>query len=227
MSKVKNLLSEISKYPLYANLSARRIAKLLTSIMEECGNTPQISLYADSEKLYMRNNIKLPSGQYLYLMRLARRSHGNKKSDRTKKKRWTFCWSGSSFYFNENASGAEINGFQPMEFVTPEFEGCVVHGEKRTVYSGPVIDVIKEFSIKKRGSMYYINSGLRTKKLVEGKPITAHFAVVVAEASGKFADRASHSDYSRHCDREVMQMARFKVSFSLADNQVQTKVSIE
>jgi len=227
MSKVKTLLNEIAQYPFYTNLSARRVAKLLTSVMEECKNTPQISLYADSSKLYMRNNINLPSGQYLYLMRQARRSHGSNKEDRSKRKRWTFCWSGSALLFNENASGAEINGCQPLEFVVPEVECSLTRGSKHIVSRGPVIDVIRELSINKRGSEFYINSGMRTKHLSAGKPITAHFAIVVADASGKYADRASHPEYSRKCDREVMQMAKFKVTFSLNNGEVDTKVTIE
>lgn len=229
MSKVKNQLNEIAEYPHDAYISTRRMARMMADVLEECSNRQQISLYADSKNLYMRNNVKLNDNEYLYLMRQARRPHGLSGSNRdnTKRKRWTFCWQGSAIYFNENISGHEISVNQPLEFVLPEVECRSMKNDEEVISSGSVLDVIKELSITHRGESFFINSGMRTKLLEEERPITAQFAIAVVRASGKHADKASHPDYVRQCDREVMQMSRFKVTFSLYDGEVITKVSID
>lgn len=228
MSKVKNHLNEIAQYPCDAYVSSRRLAILMAEVLDECSNHQQISLYADNKNLYMRNNIKRHDNEYLYLMRKARRVYRRGENvDKTKKKRWTFCWQGSAIYFNQNISGGIVSVNQPLEFVLPELE-CSSNIDGETIIAaGSVLDVIKQLSIKQRGSKFYINSGMRTRILEDGKPITAHFAIALAQVSGKHADKANHSDYCRQCNRQVMMMARFDVTFSLADGEVLTKVSID
>lgn len=228
MSKVKNQLNEIAQYPRDAYVSSRRLALLMAEVLDECSNYQQIFLYADNKNLYMRNNIKLHEGEYLYLMRKARRAYRRGDNvDNSKKKRWTFCWQGSAIYANKNISGGSISINQPLDFVLPELECRSENDGETIIAAGPVLDVIKKLSIKKRGSKFYINSGMRTRILKDGKPITAHFAIALAQVSGKHADKANHSDYCRQCDRHVMMMARFDVNFSLSDGEVLTKVSID
>lgn len=212
MSNVKKQLNEIAQYPHDAYVSSRRMALLMAEVLDECSNRQQISLYAE----------------YLYLMRKARRAYrrGN-NVDNSKKKRWTFCWQGSAIYCNQNIAGGPVGVNQPLEFVLPELECRCNKGGETTIAAGSVLDVIKQLSIEKRDDSFFINSGMRTRVLKDGKPITAHFAIALAQVSGKHADKANHSDYCRQCDRQVMMMARFKVSFSLADGEVLTKVSID
>lgn len=116
MSKVKKQLNEIAKYPHDAYISTRRMACLMAEVLEECSNRHQISLYANQVSLFMRNNISLKENEYLYLMRQARRLHGNKEfvKDRGRRKRWTFCWQGSAIYFNQNIEGNLI-GVTPTQ----------------------------------------------------------------------------------------------------------------
>lgn len=109
----------------------------------------------------------------------------------------------------------------------PEVECRSTRGDEVLVATGGVLDVIKQLSVIKHGDEIAINTGMRTKKLEYGKPITAQFAIAVAHAYGKHADKASHPDYCRKCDREVMLMARFKVTFVLDGDDVQTIVSID
>ena len=212
MSNVKKQLNEIAQYPHDAYVSSRRMALLMAEVLDECSNRQQISLYAE----------------YLYLMRKARRAYrrGN-NVDNSKKKRWTFCWQGSAIYCNQNIAGGPVSVNQPLEFVLPELECRCNKGGESTIASGSVLDVIKQLSIEKRDDSFFINSGMRTRVLKDRKPITAHFAIALAQVSGKHADKANHSDYCRQCDRQVMMMARFKVTFSLADGEVLTKVSID
>ena len=212
MSKVKKQLNEIAQYPHDAYVSSRRMALLMAEVLDECSNRQQISLYAE----------------YLYLMRKARRAYrrGN-NVDNSKKKRWTFCWQGSAIYCNQNIAGGPVSVNQPLEFVLPELECRCNKGGETIVAAGSVLDVIKQLSIEKRDDSFFINSGMRTRVLKDGKPITAHFAIAIAQVSGKHADKANHSDYCRQCDRQVMMMARFNVTFSLADGEVLTKVSID
>ena len=212
MSNVKKQLNEIAQYPHDAYVSSRRMALLMAEVLDECSNRQQISLYAE----------------YLYLMRKARRAYRRGDNvDNSKKKRWTFCWQGSAIYCNQNIAGGPVSVNQPLEFVLPELECRCNKGGVATIASGSVLDVIKQMSIEKRDDSFFINSGMRTMVLKDGKPITAHFAIAIAQVSGKHADKANHSDYCRQCDRQVMMMARFKVSFSLADGEVLTKVSID
>lgn len=228
MSKVKKQLNEIAQYPRDAYVSPRRLAILMAEVLDECSNRQQVSLYADNKNLYMRNNIKLHDNEYLYLMRKARRAYRRgENADNSKKKRWTFCWQGSAIYFNQNISGGPVSVNQPSEFVLPELECRSDNDGETIIAAGSVLDVIKQLSIKKRGDEVFINSGMRTRILEDGKPITAHFAIALAQVTGKHADKANHSDYCRQCDRQVMMMARFDVTFSLADGEVLTKVSID
>ena len=228
MSNVKKQLNEIAQYPHDAYVSSRRMALLMAEVLDECSNRQQISLYADNKNLYMRNNIKLHDNEYLYLMRKARRAYRRGDNvDNSKKKRWTFCWQGSAIYCNQNIAGGPVGVNQPLEFVLPELECRCNKGGETTIAAGSVLDVIKQLSIEKRDDSFFINSGMRTRVLKDGKPITAHFAIALAQVSGKHADKANHSDYCRQCDRQVMMMARFKVTFSLADGEVLTKVSID
>ena len=212
MSNVKKQLNEIAQYPHDAYVSSRRMALLMAEVLDECSNRQQISLYAE----------------YLYLMRKARRAYRRGDNvDNSKKKRWTFCWQGSAIYCNQNIAGGPVGVNQPLEFVLPELECRCNKGGETIVAAGSVLDVIKQLSIEKRDDSFFINSGMRTRVLKDGKPITAHFAIAIAQVSGKHADKANHSDYCRQCDRQVMMMARFKVTFSLADGEVLTKVSID
>lgn len=230
MSNLKKQLNEISQYPYDAYVSSRRMARMMAEVLDECSNRQQISLFVGIDNLFMRNNINLRPNEHLYLLRKARRSHSCNATEngRIRGKRWTFCWQGSAISFRENLSGAEIDYSHPLEFVLPEVECRIIRKEETIVSSGPVLDVIKALSVENRGSSYYVNTGVRTKKLQVGKPITAHFAIAVAQVSGKHADKAEHPDYCRLCDREVMQMSSFKVTFSLSeDNEVQTKISID
>lgn len=228
MSKVKKQLNEIAQYPRDAYVSPRRLAILMAEVLDECSNRQQVSLYADNKNLYMRNNIKLHDNEYLYLMRKARRAYRRgENAGNSKKKRWTFCWQGSAIYFNQNIAGGSVSINQPSEFVLPELECRSDNDGETIIAAGSVLDVIKQLSIKKRGDEVFINSGMRTRILEDGKPITAHFAIALAQVSGKHADKANHSDYCRQCDRQVMMMARFDVTFSLADGEVLTKVSID
>ena len=212
MSNVKKQLNEIAQYPHDAYVSSRRMALLMAEVLDECSNHQQISLYAE----------------YLYLMSKVRRAYRRGNSmDNSKKKKWTFCWQGSAIYCNQNIAGGPVSVNQPLEFVLPELECRFNKGGETTIAAGSVLDVIKQLSIKKRDDSFFINSGMRTRVLKDGKPITAHFAIALAQVSGKHADKANHSDYCRQCDRQVMMMARFKVSFSFADGEVLTKVSID
>ena len=212
MSNVKKQLNEIAQYPHDAYVSSRRMALLMAEVLDECSNRQQISLYAE----------------YLYLMRKARRAYRRGDNvDNSKKKRWTFCWQGSAIYCIQNIAGGPVGVNQPLEFVLPELECRCNKGGETIVAAGSVLDVIKQLSIEKRDDSFFINSGMRTRVLKDGKPITAHFAIAIAQVSGKHADKANHSDYCRQCDRQVMMMARFKVTFSLADGEVLTKVSID
>lgn len=229
MSKVKKLINEIIQCPHDVALSSRRLASMLAEVLNECSNHQQISLYSGNGNIYMRNNIVLRENEHLYLMRKARRSHrfnGN-ESENIRGKRWTFCWQGGAIFCSENASGTKMSGNHSMEFVLPEVECSIKRRSETIVARGSVLDVIKKLSIEKRGAFFYINNGVRTKKLQEGKPVTAQFAIAVATVSGRHADKASHPDYCRQCDREVMMKACFKVSFTLADNEVVTSISIE
>lgn len=231
MSTVKTKLNEIAEYPYDAYVSSRRMARMMSEVLNECSNRQQISLYANSENLFMQNNVQLQDNEYLYLMRQARRAHGYSGADnrKTKRKRWTFCWQGSAIYFNRNASGNEISANQPMEYVLPEVECRTTRNGEEVVTSGSILEVIRAMSIDKRATSgaVFINNGMRNQLLQQGKPITAHFAIAVAKATGKHADKASHPDYCRQCDREVMMMARFKVRFSLSGSNVYTLVAID
>ena len=229
MSKAKNLINEIIQCPHDVAISSRRLASMMAEVLNECSNHRQISLFSGNGNVYMRNNVALGDGEYLYLMRKARRSHrfnGN-ESENIRGKRWTFCWQGGAIFFSENASGARMSGNHSMEFVLPEVECRIKRRSETVVARGSVIDVIKELSIEKRGDFFYINNGVRTKKLKEGMTVTAQFAIAVAAVSGKHADKASHPDYCRQCDREVMIKACFKVSFILIEDEVVTSISIE
>lgn len=229
MLKIKKQLNEIAQYPYDAYISTRRMARLMADVLEECSNRHQISLYANKDALFMRNNISLKENEYLYLMRQARRLHGYKDfvKDRVRRKRWTFCWQGSAIYFNQNIEGNTIGVTPTQEFVLPEVECRSTRGDEVLVATGGILDVIKQLSVIKRGDEIAINTGMRTKTLVYGKPIAAQFAIAVARAYGKHADKAAHPFYCRKCDREVMLMARFKVTFVLDGDNVQTIVRID
>lgn len=186
MSQLKKQLALFAKYPNDAYISSKRMVNLLADVLDATSHRPQISLYADTRKLYMRNNVKLNPSEYIYLLRLARRPHGTEGG--YKRIRWTYCWQGSAIYFHQNAKENEITQNQPLEFVIPEVEctktkGIVIpleegeEGEEEKIFEktsahGPILDVIKNLSIDNRNGVFYVNNGLRTAKLTMERNIT-------------------------------------------------------
>ena len=222
------------------------MVNLLADVLDATSHRPQISLYANTKRLYMRNNVKLNTSEYIYLLRLARRPHGSE--DGYNRIRWTYCWQGSAIYFHQNAKENEITQNQPLEFVIPEVECTKTkvidkpleegeEGEEEKIFEktsahGPILEVIKNLSIDNRNGVFYVNNGLRTAKLTMERNITAHFAIAVARATGKHADKAALQTYCRTCDREVMMMTRFKITFALTnesgeDEAITKRVKIE
>ena len=238
MSQLKKQLALFAKYPNDAYISSKRMVNLLADVLDATSHRPQISLYADTRKLYMRNNVKLNPSEYIYLLRLARRPHGTEGG--YKRIRWTYCWQGSAIYFHQNAKENEITQNQPLEFVIPEVECTktkvivipLEEGEEEKIFEktsahGPILDVIKNLSIDNRNGVFYVNNGLRTAKLTMERNITAHFAIAVARATGKHADKAALQTYCRTCDREVMMMTRFKVTFALTNESGEDEAIIK
>lgn len=238
MSQLKKQLALFAKYPNDAYISSKRMVNLLADVLDATSHRPQISLYADTRKLYMRNNVKLNPSEYIYLLRLARRPHGTEGG--YKRIRWTYCWQGSAIYFHQNAKENEITQNQPLEFVIPEVECTktkvidkpLEEGEEEKIFEktsdhGPILDVIKNLSIDNRNGVFYVNNGLRTAKLTMERNITAHFAIAVARATGKHADKAALQTYCRTCDREVMMMTRFKITFALTNESGEDEAIIK
>lgn len=217
------------------------MVNLLADVLDATSHRPQISLYANTKRLYMRNNVKLNPSEYIYLLRLARRPHGSE--DGYNRIRWTYCWQGSAIYFHQNAKENEISQNQPLEFVIPEVECTKTKvivipleegedGEEEKFFEkisahGPILDVIKNLSIDNRNGVFYVNNGLRTAKLRMDRNITAHFAIAVARATGKHAEKAALQTYCRTCDREVMMMTRFKVTFALSNKSGEDEAIIK
>lgn len=217
------------------------MVNLLADVLDATSHRPQISLYANTKRLYMRNNVKLNQSEYIYLLRLARRPHGSE--DGYNRIRWTYCWQGSAIYFHQNAKENEITQNQPLEFVIPEVECTKTkvidkpleegeEGEEEKIFEktsahGPILDVIKNLSIDNRNGVFYVNNGLRTAKLTMDRNITAHFAIAVARATGKHADKAALQTYCRTCDREVMMMTRFKITFALKNESGEDEAIIK
>lgn len=238
MSQLKKQLALFAKYPNDAYISSKRMVNLLADVLDATSHRPQISLYADTRKLYMRNNVKLNPSENIYLLRLARRPHGTEGG--YKRIRWTYCWQGSAIYFHQNAKENEITQNQPLEFVIPEVECTktkvidkpLEEGEEEKIFEktsdhGPILDVIKNLSIDNRNGVFYVNNGLRTAKLTMERNITAHFAIAVARATGKHADKAALQTYCRTCDREVMMMTRFKITFALTNESGEDEAIIK
>ena len=241
MSQLKKQLALFAKYPNDAYISSKRMVNLLVDVLDATSHRPQISLYADTKRLYMRNNVKLNTSEYIYLLRLARRPHGTEGG--YNRIRWTYCWQGSAIYFHQNAKENEITQNQPLEFVIPEVECTKTkvidkpleeeeEGEEekileKTSAHGPILDVIKNLSIDNRNGVFYVNNGLRTAKLRMDRNITAHFAIAVARATGKHAEKAALQTYCRTCDREVMMMTRFKVTFALTNESGEDEAIIK
>lgn len=217
------------------------MVNLLADVLDATSHRPQISLYANTKRLYMRNNVKLNTSEYIYLLRLARRPHGSE--DGYNRIRWTYCWQGSAIYFHQNAKENEITQNQPLEFVIPEVECTKTkvidkpleegeEGEEEKIFEktsahGPILEVIKNLSIDNRNGVFYVNNGLRTAKLTMERNITAHFAIAVARATGKHADKAALQTYCRTCDREVMMMTRFKITFALTNESGEDEAIIK
>ena len=217
------------------------MVNLLADVLDATSHRPQISLYANTKRLYMRNNVKLNPSEYIYLLRLARRPHGSE--DGYNRIRWTYCWQGSAIYFHQNAKENEITQNQPLEFVIPEVECTKTkvidkpleegeEGEEEKIFEktsahGPILEVIKNLSIDNRNGVFYVNNGLRTAKLTMERNITAHFAIAVARATGKHADKAALQTYCRTCDREVMMMTRFKITFALTNESGEDEAIIK
>lgn len=241
MSQLKKQLALFAKYPNDAYISSKRMVNLLADVLDATSHRPQISLYADTRRLYMRNNVKLNPSEYIYLLRLARRPHGTEGG--YNRIRWTYCWQGSAIYFHQNAKENEITQNQPLEFVIPEVECTKTkvivipleegeEGEEEKIFEktsahGPILDVIKALSIDNRNGVFYVNNGLRTAELTMDRNITAHFAIAVARATGKHADKAALQTYCRTCDREVMMMTRFKVTFALTNESGEDEAIIK
>lgn len=241
MSQLKKQLALFAKYPNDAYISSKRMVNLLADVLDATSHRPQISLYANTKRLYMRNNVKLNTSEYIYLLRLARRPHGSE--DGYNRIRWTYCWQGSAIYFHQNAKENEISQNQPLEFVIPEVECTKTKvivipleegedGEEEKIFEktsahGPILDVIKNLSIDNRNGVFYVNNGLRTAKLRMDRNITAHFAIAVARATGKHAEKAALQTYCRTCDREVMMMTRFKVTFALTNESGEDEAIIK
>ena len=217
------------------------MVNLLADVLDATSHRPQISLYANTKRLYMRNNVKLNTSEYIYLLRLARRPHGSE--DGYNRIRWTYCWQGSAIYFHQNAKENEITQNQPLEFVIPEVECTKTkvidkpleegeEGEEEKIFEktsahGPILEVIKNLSIDNRNGVFYVNNGLRTAELTMKRNITAHFAIAVARATGKHADKAALQTYCRTCDREVMMMTRFKITFALTNESGEDEAIIK
>lgn len=241
MSQLKKQLALFAKYPNDAYISSKRMVNLLADVLDATSHRPQISLYANTKRLYMRNNVKLNTSEYIYLLRLARRPHGSE--DGYNRIRWTYCWQGSAIYFHQNAKENEITQNQPLEFVIPEVECTKTkvidkpleegeEGEEEKIFEktsahGPILEVIKNLSIDNRNGVFYVNNGLRTAKLTMERNITAHFAIAVARATGKHADKAALQTYCRTCDREVMMMTRFKITFALTNESGEDEAIIK
>lgn len=222
MSNIKTLLNEIAQYPRDAYLSSKRIVQLILGVHDECWPKQNIEIFASSTAIFIRNNFRLRDNEHLYLMRMARRGNGfeDPQSHKPKHRRWTFCWEGGAIYYGKNANNNDVSAFISQEFVEPCVDASHTEGEDIVHFNGPVLELIRQFSVRFRSGEYYINTGLQTRPLKEKKSYTAHFAFAIARVSGKNADKAASPEYARHCVREIITMSRFKVVFKLKDGEV-------